>query len=73
MKRRPSRQLASLTVSTVLERLPLPVLKRLGLQRCIGCAIAPFDTLADAARVLGLDQARLERAVGAALAKAETR
>ena len=73
MKRRSPQVVSGLSVSAVLERLPLPVSKRLGLQPCLGCAVAPFETLAEAARILGLDRRRLCASVEAALANAEAR
>ncbi len=53
----------------VLSKLPLSALKRLGLLPCVGCAIAPFETVEQAARVLGLDPPALGRSLEAALAK----
>lgn len=51
------RQLApSLTVSQVLERWPqmIPVFVRHRMT-CVGCTMAPFETLADVTAIYGLD------------------
>ncbi len=42
----------------VLTELPRAV-HRAGLARCLGCAMAPFETLGEAARILRLDPRRL--------------
>ena len=38
-------------------------LRRAGLGSCLGCAMNPFETVAEAARELGLDPARVEKAL----------
>lgn len=45
-------------------------LSALGLSACVGCAMAPFETVEDAVRELGADPVRVERAFAAALRKA---
>lgn len=51
--------LAELTVAEVLDRWPqaIPVFLRHRLA-CVGCAMAPFDTLADVAAIYGLQLSR---------------
>jgi len=45
-----------LTVEQLLHRWPksADVLRRAGLSGCLGCAMAPFETLAEALRIYGL-------------------
>ena len=63
-----SQNLAQFSMDEVLSRWPatVGVVKQLNLA-CIGCAIAPFCTVSDAALLHGLDVetfvARLERAI----------
>ncbi len=45
-------------------------LAALGLSACTGCAMAPFETVADAVRELNADSARVLRAFEKALRKA---
>lgn len=49
--------LLDLTVAHLLERWPrsAAVLKRAGLAGCLGCAMAPFETLREALQSYGLD------------------
>jgi len=47
----------------LLARLPAAELHRVGLGACLGCAMAPFETVAEAARMLGLDTGRVVSAL----------
>lgn len=50
----------NLTVATVLERWPETVVVFQELKTaCVGCAMAPFDTLEDVARIYDMDLSRL--------------
>lgn len=61
-------------VKDIMDQHPqtVRVFLRLGL-RCIGCPIAPFHTLADAAREHGCDLEELSAAVAAAIALEQAR
>lgn len=61
---------ADLTVDEVMRRWPrtLPVFVRLKLN-CVGCDMAPFETLADIARTYDLDLPELLAQLEAALAE----
>ncbi len=45
------------TIAIVLERWPYTaeVFKRLGMADCLGCAMAPFESVAEASATFGLD------------------
>jgi hybrid cluster-associated redox disulfide protein len=47
-----------LTVAHLLERWPrsAAVLRKAGLSGCLGCAMAPFETLGEALHLYGLEQ-----------------
>lgn len=51
--------MASLTVAEVMKRWPqtIPVFLRYRMA-CVGCAVAPFETLAEVAVIYGLDLSR---------------
>jgi hybrid cluster-associated redox disulfide protein len=57
----PKHPLLDLLVSDLLERWPAAArgFRKAGLAACIGCAIAPFDTLEAAIRIHGLDAGRV--------------
>lgn len=59
----PSSALLSRPLAPLLAALPVPAVHRAGLARCLGCAMAPFETLGEAARILRLDPRRLARAL----------
>lgn len=46
-----------LTIEELLQRWPrsAEVLRRAGLSGCLGCAMAPFETLAEALRIYRVD------------------
>lgn len=46
-----------LTIDELLKRWPrsAEVLHRAGLSDCLGCAMAPFETLAEALRIYGVE------------------
>ncbi len=56
------------TVEEILRRWPgtASAFVRLGLADCVGCGMAPFESLADAARHYGVDPARALAALRAA-------
>lgn len=55
----------NLVVAELLRRHPqaAQVLRDEGLASCLGCVMAPFETVAEAARELGVDPARVARAL----------
>ncbi len=54
-RRSPSKSQLSRSLSEVLSGLSPAAARSLGLLDCMGCAMAPFETVADAVRILGLD------------------
>lgn len=62
------------TLEELLRRWPsaAQALRRAGLCDCVGCAMAPFETLDDAVRTYGLDRRRVLSMVRAA-ARGESR
>lgn len=61
----------ALSIADILERWPdvveVLIRRRLG---CVGCAMAPYDTLADIARIYELDLDTLRAEVEAVIARA---
>ena len=57
----PSHPLMDLLVADLLRRWPAAMrgFRKAGLGGCIGCAIAPFDTLRAAIQIHGLDAGRV--------------
>jgi hybrid cluster-associated redox disulfide protein len=62
----------NVTMEVVMRGWPqtIPVILRLGML-CVGCPIAPFHTVADAAREHGLDTAKLLLELQAAAVQAK--
>ncbi len=54
-----------LLVADLVRRYPgaTQVLRQAGLASCLGCAMAPFETVTEAALELGVDPQRVERAL----------
>lgn len=68
MARRPALSaVLRLPLADVVHRLSPRVLREAGLGQCLGCAMAPFETVEEAARDLSLDPASLARRLEAAL------
>jgi hybrid cluster-associated redox disulfide protein len=63
-----SKPTGDMPVAEVLERWPetVPVFQVFKMA-CVGCAMAPFDTMADAARIYELDLSLLMEAVNQSL------
>jgi hypothetical protein len=57
------RTLLARPLAPLLAALPVRAVHRAGLARCLGCALAPFETLGEAARILHLDPRRLAQAL----------
>ena len=55
----------TLVVAELVRRHPAAaqILRDEGLASCLGCAMSPFETVAEAARELRLDPSRIERAL----------
>lgn len=58
-RRIPGREALQQPLPEALERLTPSQACALGLGPCLGCAIAPFETLGEAVGLLGLDVARV--------------
>ncbi len=64
MRRNPAAHgLLGETLGPLLERLPARAVVRAGLGRCLGCAMAPFETVEEAARILRRDPAKVAHAL----------
>ena len=68
MKARDLLRLLDLPVSETLDRVPgaAAALRRAGMASCLGCAMAPFETLREAALELGVDEQVVLRELGRA-------
>jgi len=73
MPRRSTASLLRLPLTELLAALPPRAVKPLGLSACLGCAMAPFETVGEAVRIMGCDAQRVSRALEAALRKAGRR
>lgn len=62
-RRPPSLDVLQRPLSQVLAAVPARDACRAGLGPCLGCAVAPFETLGEAVRVLKLDAAKVVRAL----------
>lgn len=62
-----------LPLSALLTTLAPRALAPLGLAPCLGCAMAPFETVGEAVRIMGADAQRVGRALEAALRQAGRR
>lgn len=58
-RRSPAREALKESLPDTLARLTPSQACALGLGPCLGCAIAPFETLGEAVGLLGLDVARV--------------
>lgn len=58
-RRTPGREALEQPLAEALARLTPSQACALGLGPCLGCAIAPFETLGEAVGLLGLDVARV--------------
>ncbi|MFZ5443097.1 MAG: hypothetical protein ACOZQL_24025 [Myxococcota bacterium] len=66
-RRTPSlRALLRRPLGEVIAGLSPAALAAAGLARCAGCAMAPFETVGEAARIFHLDPQRVARALAAA-------
>jgi len=68
-RRPPALAVLERPLSEVLASLPAKEVCRAGLHACVGCAVAPFETVGEAVRLLKLDAPKVARALSAALAR----
>lgn len=73
MARRSVASLLRFPLSELLSLVPASALKPLGLADCAGCAMAPFETVGEAVRIMGCDARKVARALDAALRRAGRR
>jgi hybrid cluster-associated redox disulfide protein len=70
----PPNLLADLTVAEVMERWPQTVAVFLRHRMaCVGCPMAPFETLAEVAAIYDLDLSRFASELGRTIEQAEER
>ncbi len=69
MRRTRTPPLVDRPLGELLDALPAQVLQRAGLGACVGCAMAPHETLGEAVRALNLDLSAVVRQLSRALVK----